>query len=94
MQTQTETTKEQNLHIRTSATEKATLAAAARISGQNVSRFVLTTALKEAEQIISEETVIRLSAEKYDAFVKRLDEAPRDIPALREQMEKAVPFQQ
>jgi uncharacterized protein (DUF1778 family) len=85
-------TREGNLHIRTSAEEKAALAEAARLQRQNLSQFVLTTSLAAARELLARQQVIPLSAEAYDAFARRLDEAPRLIPELRAQFDKAQPF--
>ena len=84
--------KEENLHIRASTQEKAALAEAARLRDQKLSQFVLTAALTAARKVLAEENVLRLSPEEYDAFVKRLDEPPRDLPGLREQLAKMIPF--
>jgi len=89
-------TKEKNLHIRATTEQKATLAEAARLTQQNVSQFVLAVSLTAAQQMLlqHQRTVdqITLSSEEYDAFIKRLDEAPRLIPALAEQFGKVTPF--
>jgi uncharacterized protein (DUF1778 family) len=86
-------TKEQNLTIRTTALDKERLATAARIRGQKVSQFVLGTALREAEQVIAEENIVRLSLDVFDAFVQKLDAAPQPLPKLQEQLAKVGQFQ-
>jgi uncharacterized protein (DUF1778 family) len=94
MEAQTVSNKEENLTIRTTAMDKERIATAARITGQKVSQFVLGIALREAEQIIADENIIRLSPEAYQAFVQKLDEAPQDLPNLREQLAKVGQFRQ
>ena len=92
MLTTTTDTKEENLHIRASAQEKAALAEAARLKDQKLSQFVLSTSLAAAREVLAERQTLLLAPETYDAFVKRLDEAPQEVPALRAQFEKVTPF--
>ena len=44
------------------------------------------------EFLDTQEALIYLSPDAYDEFVKRLEEAPQEIPALREQLALAVGF--
>lgn len=50
-----------------------TLAMAADMVGATVNQFVVQTALREAERIIEQERVIRLSARDAAAFLKALE---------------------
>lgn len=84
--------KGENLHIRASAKDKAALAEAARLTEQKLSQFVLTSSLAAAREALARQQTILLSPEIYDAFIQRMDEAPQDIPALKEQFEKVTPF--
>jgi uncharacterized protein (DUF1778 family) len=72
------------LSIRANPNQKSILSRAATASHMNVSQFVLGASLREAEQIINDETRIMLSAEEYDRLVKLLDEAPTPKARLRE----------
>lgn len=92
MPTSTRETKEENLHIRASAEEKAALAEAARLKDQKLSQFILTTSLAAAREVLAEKQTILLSPEDYDAFARRLDEAPQEIQALKAQFAKVTPF--
>lgn len=79
--------KEERLHIRASASQKALLARAAQTRHVKVSQFVLQTCLEAAEKVVREEeaqTAIMVSAEQYDWLMAKLEEPPLDNPALRQ----------
>lgn len=50
-----------------------TLEMAARLTGATLNQFVVQTALREAERIIEQERVIRLSVRDTEAFLAALD---------------------
>lgn len=50
----------------------------------NVSEFVLGASLREAEEVIRDETRLVLSAEDYDWLVQIMDAPPTPKPRLRE----------
>lgn len=50
-----------------------TLEMAASLTGATLNQFVVQTALREAERIIEQERVIRLSARDTEAFLAELD---------------------
>lgn len=50
-----------------------TLEKAAEIVGASVNQFIVQTALREAERIIEQERVIRLSTRDLEVFLKALD---------------------
>ncbi|MFA5923177.1 MAG: DUF1778 domain-containing protein [Methylococcaceae bacterium] len=53
-----------------------TLEMAASIVGATVNQFIVQTALREAERIIEQERVIRLSTRDAEAFLSALDSPP------------------
>ena len=59
---------------RVSASVQETLETAASMIGATVNQFIVQTALREAERIIEQERVIRLSAQDAIAFLKALDD--------------------
>jgi len=75
---------EMRLSIRANQSQKSILARAATARHMNVSQFVLGASLREAEQVINDETRIVLSADEYDWLVKYMDEPPGPKPRLRE----------
>ncbi len=86
MSKQLTTKQEVRLSIRANASQKSLLSRAAAASHMNVSQFVLGGSLREAEQVINDESRIVLSAEEYDWLVKFMDEATpaTSKPRLRE----------
>jgi uncharacterized protein (DUF1778 family) len=53
-----------------------TLEIAASMVGATVNQFIVQTALREAERIIEQERVIRLSTRDAEAFLSALDSPP------------------
>jgi uncharacterized protein (DUF1778 family) len=53
-----------------------TLEMAASLTGATLNQFVVQTALREAERIIEQERVIRLSVRDSEAFLAALDRPP------------------
>ena len=80
MPKQTTVKQEVRLSIRANANQKSVLARAATARHMNVSQFVLGASLREAEQVIDEETRIVVSPEEYEWLIKLMDEA---TPAQR-----------
>lgn len=79
--------QEVRLSIRANSIQKSILSRAATASHMNVSQFVLGASLREAEQIIKDETRIVMSPEEYDWLVQFMDEAkpaPRLTEAVRQ----------
>ncbi|UHD17210.1 type II toxin-antitoxin system TacA family antitoxin [Thiocapsa bogorovii] len=58
---------------RVPADVQKTLEIAAGMVGATVNQFIVQTALREAERIIEQERVIRLSERDADAFLRALD---------------------
>jgi uncharacterized protein (DUF1778 family) len=61
---------------RVSSRVRETLETAADIVGATVNQFIVQTALREAERIIEQERIIRLSARDAEAFLRALDAPP------------------
>jgi uncharacterized protein (DUF1778 family) len=53
-----------------------TLEMAASMVGATVNQFIVQTALREAERIIEQERVIRLSTRDAEAFLRAVDSPP------------------
>jgi uncharacterized protein (DUF1778 family) len=53
-----------------------TLEMAASMVGATVNQFIVQTALREAERIIEQEKIIRLSTRDAEAFLSALDSPP------------------
>lgn len=87
------TPKVEQLNIRTSVAQKAKLAEAARLQNMNVSQFVLSKSLDAADEIIADQRLIHVSKEEYDWLIAKLEEPPRDIPALKELLSQPSVFE-
>jgi len=61
---------------RVPAEVQKTLEMAAGMVGSTINQFIVQTALREAERIIEQERVIRLSARDAEAFLQALDSPP------------------
>lgn len=85
--------KAEQLNIRASAEQKAKLAEAARIQNMNVSQFVLSKSLDAAEEVIADQRLIRVSKEEHDWLVAKLEEPPKEIPALRDLFSRPSVFE-
>ena len=85
--------KAEQLNIRASAEQKAKLAEAARIQNMNVSQFVLSKSLDAAEEVIADQRLIRVSKEEHDWLLAKLEEPPKEIPALRELFSRPSVFE-
>lgn len=64
-----------------------TLETAAGLTGATLNQFVVQTALREAERVIEQERVIRLSARESEAFLAALDRPPPPNDELKSALE-------
>lgn len=64
-----------------------TLEMAASLTGATLNQFVVQTALREAERIIEQERVLRLSARDAEAFLAALDNPLPPNAALKAALE-------
>ena len=85
--------KAELLNIRTSSSQKARLAEAARLQNMNVSQFVLHMSLEAADEVIADQLLIRVSKDEYDWLITKLEEPPNDLPALRDLFSKPSVFE-
>lgn len=72
------------MDFRLSDANKELIEQAAALSGQNLSDFATSTLVRHAADIVERHRVIRMSQERYDEFVRFLDEPARPIPAVTE----------
>lgn len=71
------------LNMRLSTTAKSDLSLAAELAGQDVTSFVLDSALTRARQVLLENAVIRLSKEGFDHLREAIDSPAEPSEALR-----------
>jgi uncharacterized protein (DUF1778 family) len=70
------------ISARISLQVRETLTLAAEMTGTTISQFIIQTALREAERLIEQERVIRLSSQDSAAFLDALDHPPAPNAAL------------
>jgi uncharacterized protein (DUF1778 family) len=63
--------------------EKKTLVRAAALSQMTLSRFVVQSAYRQAQEVIAGQTRFFLSEEKWQEFCETLDQPAKDVPSLR-----------
>lgn len=77
--------KDETIEVRAAANTKALLAAAARVRHTSMSEFILSSAVREAENALADQRVFQVPDENWAAFMAILD-APSvsdaDIAAL------------
>jgi uncharacterized protein (DUF1778 family) len=71
------------INMRVSDHQERVLRAAADLSGETLTGFVLSVATERAEQVLERTQRISLSAEAFGRFVKALDAPAAEMPTLR-----------
>jgi uncharacterized protein (DUF1778 family) len=84
--------KQEKLNMRINHEEKELIDRAAKILGKNRSDFILGAARREAQEIILEQTMIKVSAEAHTEFLRRLDEPPKINKRLQKTMQTQAPW--
>jgi len=80
--TQTRTHKVERLEARLTPQQKERLSEAAALRGQKLSDFVLEVALREAEQVVETQTLLRLSRLDAQKVLELLENPPEPNAAL------------
>ena len=91
--------KDEHVHIRASARQKAVLTQAARSRRVSVSQFILEAAVPAAESVVAEEmghvdTLFRLDPDAWRRFTDLLDAPVRKIPELEAVLLSKAPWEQ
>jgi len=71
------------INMRVSEHQERVLRAAADLSGDSLTGFVLSVATERAEQVLLRARQIDLGAEAFARFRRALDEPVEDMPTLR-----------
>ena len=66
---------------------------AADLLGKSRSEFVLETARREAQTVLAEQTVFKLDAKQWNAFIEALDAPPKDNAGLRDLFRRKAPWE-
>ena len=83
----------EKLDLRLTPEAKRTLFVAADAAGRSISEFVLESALRSAEETLTDRTRFGLTAERWKEFQDALDAPPRELPRLRRLMAEKSAFE-
>ena len=80
------------IHMRVSSRQERVLRAAAELTGETLTGFVLSAATERAETVLERAETIELSAQAFRRFVSALDKPVEDMPVLRRYATKKSPI--
>jgi len=83
-----------NINIRAKRTQRDLIDQAADLLGKTRSDFMLETACREAEELLLDQRVFNLDADRFKQFQTLLDAPPGDNPKLRKLMASKAPWEQ
>ncbi len=89
---QVESERRGRINMRVSERQERILRAAADVSGETLTGFVLSAATERAEEVLERSNRIDISAEAFDRFVAALESPPEEMPTLRRYAKKQSPF--
>lgn len=78
-----ESARQGRINMRVSQRQERVLRAAADLSGETLTGFVLSVATERAEQVIERAQRINLSSEAFERFVEALNAPAEEMPTLR-----------
>jgi uncharacterized protein (DUF1778 family) len=85
---------EANIHLRARVYERDLIDRAAKAVGQNRSQFMMSVLLKEASNILFDQSTVFLSDKHYDEFTNALDHPPAPNEALKKLLATKAPWEQ
>jgi len=80
----TETIKQERMHIRLDTPSKQKLERAAAYTHKSLSEFVLGQALHAAEEVIHEHETLKLNEADWEAFLDALESPPKPNAKLKQ----------
>jgi uncharacterized protein (DUF1778 family) len=86
--------KDDVIQIRASADVKAVLDRAAALRGQNLSKFMLESALRHAEDTILDQRTFFLDDPAHTRFLALLDAPPKPSAKARGRLKRTAPWQE
>jgi uncharacterized protein (DUF1778 family) len=90
--TRTAHRKDHPLSMRLPDEDIAIIDRAANLRGRSRTEFVRDAAVRTAEEVIMENTIIRMSPEGFEAFVDLLDRPARPVPELVALLRRPAPW--
>ncbi len=85
--------KDHPLSLRLPDADIAIIDRAASLRGRSRTEFMRDAAVRTAEEVIMENTVIRMSPEGFAAFVDLLDRPARPVPEMVELLKQPAPWE-
>lgn len=85
--------KDHPLSIRLADADIAIIDRAASLRGRSRTEFMRDAAVRTAEEVIMENTLIRMSPEGFAAFVDMLDRPARPVPEMVELLKRPAPWE-
>ncbi|MFX4083491.1 DUF1778 domain-containing protein [Sphingobium yanoikuyae] len=85
--------KEHPLSMRLPDTDIAIIDRAARLRGRSRTDFVRDAAVRAAEDVLMENTPIRMSAEGFDAFMAAVSGAGAPVPEMVNLFRRTAPWE-
>ena len=82
----------QRIEVRATPEDRALIDRAVAAAGTNVTAFVLSSVTTAARQVLADRTEFVLSPEAVDAWEAINQRPARDLPGLRELMQRPSPF--
>ena len=85
--------KDHPLSMRLADADIAIIDRAAGLRGRSRTEFMRDAAVRTAEEVIMENTVIRMSPEGVAAFTDLLDRPPQAVPEMVELLQRPAPWE-
>jgi uncharacterized protein (DUF1778 family) len=85
--------KDHPLSMRIPDADIAIIDRAASLRGRSRTEFMRDAAVRTAEQVIMENTIIRMSPEGFSAFVDLLDRPAKPVPEMVELLGRSAPWE-
>jgi uncharacterized protein (DUF1778 family) len=85
--------KDHPLSMRLADADIAIIDRAASLRGRSRTEFMRDAAVRTAEEVIMENTLIRMSPEGFAAFVDMLDRPAKPVPEMVELLKRPAPWE-
>jgi uncharacterized protein (DUF1778 family) len=86
-------TKDYPLSLRLPQADVALIDRAAKAQGRSRTEFMRDAAVREAEMLILDRTMITMSAEGFKAFMDEIDSPATAVPEMVEQLKRKAPWE-
>ncbi len=85
-------TRTESITLRIHPEARALIDKAAQSAGKNRTEFMLEAAQREARNVLLDQRYFSLTDKAFNAFMKQLDQSPRENPQLRRLLETPAPW--